>query len=59
MNTNSGMCVSSKPNVSTKQLYEEPERDEPDAPPKARNTSHTGTFVKNSDTTAPISARFS
>ncbi len=26
--------------------------------PESANTSHTGTFAKNSDTTAPISARF-
>ena len=56
MNTNSGSCVSSKPNVRRNSLTNRPSVISQTAPLSA-NTSHTGTFVKNSDTTAPISAR--
>ena len=56
MNTNSGRCFVVKAERPPEQLYEQPDRDQPDAPASA-NTSHTGTFAVNSATTAPISAR--
>ena len=56
MNTNSGICASSKPKVRRNSFMNRPGVMSQTAPESA-NTSHTGTLEKNSDTTAPISAR--
>src|SRR5258706_9833648 len=55
MNTNSGMCSSSKPKVRLNSSMKRPSVISQTAPPSA-NTSHTGTPEKNSDTIAPINA---
>ena len=56
MNTNSGRCSLSKPKVCRNSLMNRASVISQTAPLSA-NTSHTGTFEKNSDMTAPISAR--
>ena len=56
MNRNSGRFFSSKPNVRWNSRMNRPSVISQTAPASA-NTSHTGTFEVNSDTTAPISAR--
>jgi hypothetical protein len=57
MNKNSGMCAPSKPKVRRNSFMKSPSVISQTAPLSA-NTSHTGTFEENSETTAPISARF-
>jgi hypothetical protein len=56
MNTNSGMCASSKPKVRRNSFMKSPSVISQTAPESA-NTSHTGTFAKNGEMIAPISAR--
>ena len=56
MNTNSGSCSSSKPNVRRNSCTNRPSVISQTVPESA-NTSHTGTFAVNSETIAPISAR--
>ena len=57
MNTNSGRFSSSKPKVRRNSFTNKASVISHTAPDSA-NTSHTGTLAANSDTTAPISARF-
>ena len=56
ISTNSGICASSKPKVRRNNFMNSPSVISHTTPPSA-NTSHTGILAKNSDTTAPISAR--
>ena len=56
MNTNSGICASSKPKVRRNSSTNSASVTSQTAPASA-NTSHTGTFAVNSDTIAPIRAR--
>ena len=56
MNTNSGRCFSSNPNVRRNSRTNRPAVTSHTAPPSA-NTSHTGTLAVNSETIAPIRAR--
>ena len=57
MNTNSGRLLIVKAKSAPEQFCEQGERDQPHGADSA-NTSHTGTLAVNSETTAPISARF-
>ena len=56
MNTNSGRCFSSKPNVRRNSWTNSPAVTSHTVPASA-NTSHTGTLAVNSETIAPIRAR--
>ncbi len=56
MNTSSGMCALSRPKVRLNSSMKRPSVIS-HTPPLSANTSHTGTFAKNSETIAPISAR--
>ena len=56
MNTNSGMCSWSKPNVRRNSFTNSASVISQTVPLSA-NTSHTGTLAENSETMAPISAR--
>jgi len=56
MNTSSGICAWSRPKVRRNSATKRPSVIS-QTPPESANTSHTGTFAKNSDTAAPINAR--